>query len=746
MAMRRWISRLLLAVGLVPALATQSPAGTVPVELTITRVDGASGQLESNEINGLVRGDPEWYAAVYIDGVFHHFRDLRQDDTPDVEPNWTFAVNVADVRAKVPVVIEIWEADECCIVCDPAPPGSCTPSDGFDDVADVSPDPGTPFLQFSFFLGELSLPRSEGTTADRCPAGSSLSTSGTDCCSTGDTPGESVQVCWRVQAPAIPDSDGDGLLDPWEAQGIDNDGDGTIDLDLAQLGADPQHKDIFLELDWMTGEEPRKGAVTPMKAAFAAAPIDAGGVANPDGLPGITLHVDAGSLVDPASREDNGPSGSCTDGIDNGGDGKADAADPDCLVGDDFGAFGEGNAMPASSICGLDPSFYAAKSANFDDASRHSAFRYAISGRGCGDSGGQGEIGGNDFIEFNHDGGTVMHELGHTLNLRHGGFENVNCKPNYVSVMNYDLQFGIQQRILGPFGFTTILDYSPPRFPGGRGMAPLPALTESMLSEQLILDATDQTNTLVFVDANGQKRRGNLDAGIDWDANGLDAQSHVVNINTVGTNGQPISCLNNASDQTLAGYDDWSNVELAFLKFGDSASGALNPTLEPEPMLADLERLQNELNTRALNVTFVRIKRSKTGPRPNGTISIKGDLLTAPAEGDLLTAAGGATVRVKAGLGLDESFSFAAHDCRRSTSGVVQCRTAGNGARARFRPFRASPDQFRFTLSARGLAIAPPIQGPVEVTLTYPPSPAIRQGENSACAATESAGLFCKLP
>ena len=34
-----------------------------------------------------------------------------------------------------------------------------------------------------------------------------------------------------------------------------------------------------------------------------------------------------------------------------------------------------------------------------------------------------------------------MHEIGHTLGLRHGGEDNVNCKPNYRSVMSYSRQF-----------------------------------------------------------------------------------------------------------------------------------------------------------------------------------------------------------------------------------------------------------------------------------------------------------------
>ena len=39
----------------------------------------------------------------------------------------------------------------------------------------------------------------------------------------------------------------------WEKDGIDTDGDGTADLDLPAMGADPDHKDIFIEVDFMTG-------------------------------------------------------------------------------------------------------------------------------------------------------------------------------------------------------------------------------------------------------------------------------------------------------------------------------------------------------------------------------------------------------------------------------------------------------------------------------------------------------------
>ena len=50
---------------------------------------------------------------------------------------------------------------------------------------------------------------------------------------------------------SMQDSDGDGLPDEWETNGVDTDGDGVIDLHLEQMGADPNVPDVFVELDWM---------------------------------------------------------------------------------------------------------------------------------------------------------------------------------------------------------------------------------------------------------------------------------------------------------------------------------------------------------------------------------------------------------------------------------------------------------------------------------------------------------------
>ncbi|MFQ6061031.1 MAG: hypothetical protein ACE5KV_07050, partial [Thermoplasmata archaeon] len=95
---------------------------------------------------------------------------------------------------------------------------------------------------------------------------------------------ETIEPCRAVEE----DTDGDGLLDSWESSGIDSDGDGTIDLDLPSLGADPLHKDFFVEVDAMTGRAPAN--LMPVVDAFAAVPHSL--VNNPDGKDGISLHLE----------------------------------------------------------------------------------------------------------------------------------------------------------------------------------------------------------------------------------------------------------------------------------------------------------------------------------------------------------------------------------------------------------------------------------------------------------------------
>ncbi len=611
-------STLVLLLGL--AVVNPSPVAAAPftpTTLTITQV------VELDDPDpGLGQGDGDYYAVVQI-GAFPAQTGPEQSGE-DFNPFWTFSEDVdrAVNVTSVPVTLTLLDAD------------------GFgaepDDVIDLNPVDNVQQLIFDV---ELDTGAWTATNVPGRPLNQSCFQGDGDREHFGFTEGgEQGRICLDFSTiSATGDADGDGLPDGWETLGYDADGDGTIDVDLPAFGADPNHKDLFVELDTMAGNPPSRTQIQAMKAAFAAAPIDAGTNAsslsagadansNPDGTAGINLWVDTGAQADPNASEDGFGGGTCGDGIDNGGGDGADGADPDCLIGDDLGG---GNQIAATAISDLNSNFYAVKGANFDP-DRRLIFRYGLSaapgfedgstaGGSCldgvdnggdGDTdgddddcwpwgGGWGEVGGNDFIEYNHDGGTIMHELGHTLNLRHGGNENDNCKPNYVSVMNYDNQFSIRQTAGGG-----IYDFSPPRTAGGRGVAPLGSLTENSLNETLILDATDAANQFVFTDANGDKVRNALNAPADYNGDGDATDNPVtVNVDDADSDDNPSACDNGSSNDTHTGFDDWSAISIQFRQFGDAEDGAINKITEPEITLPELQELEEALNTADLSVT-----------------------------------------------------------------------------------------------------------------------------------------------
>jgi hypothetical protein len=352
----------------------------------------------------------------------------------------------------------------------------------------------------------------------------------------GDMDFNDLIVVVRVQA----DSDGDGLWDDWEQSGIDTNGDGIVDYDLPALGANPNRKDIFLEIDFMDcaaaggdcaagdthSHRPQTAAVDAVIAAFANAPVT-----NPDGSMGITLHIE----VD------------------------------DTISHQNFLSLG----------CGFGTTFDAVKAdpANFGPNNpRRFTHHYAIFAHqqaSTTTSSGCGELPGNDFIvtlggwteTAQQQAGTLMHEFGHTLNLRHGGGDNTNRKPNYLSIMNYEFQTrGIAPTDPDGTGpLTARVDFS---------RADLPDLNENSLNEPAgIGDGTDNTRRYC---PDGTSNVGAGTGAIDWncDNDGGTDTSVAVNVNGDGVTG------------TLAGWDDWQNLRYTFQNTPDFEDGVHETTVD----------------------------------------------------------------------------------------------------------------------------------------------------------------------
>ena len=227
------------------------------------------------------------------------------------------------------------------------------------------------------------------------------------------------------------DRDGDGLLDSWEEEGIDFDGMAPPDIDLPGMGADPDVKDLFVEVDIMQGVDFDEFALIDVEYAFSQAPASM--VDNYDGSAGIQLHV----IVD----------------------GDRPAQQPLQAV--------PGDGLPVEYYDSKD-SFFGSDSdrthPNWTDIqqAKLKIFRYCLWADTFADPDGIPRTGwaeampSNDFVvaagsiqswysaadRSNALAGTFMHEFGHTIGLHHGGgSEDVpRFKPNYLSVMNYSYQ------------------------------------------------------------------------------------------------------------------------------------------------------------------------------------------------------------------------------------------------------------------------------------------------------------------
>jgi probable HAF family extracellular repeat protein len=402
-----------------------------------------------------------------------------------------------------------------------------------------------------------------GIDACECDYAYGISADGTTIVGEGCYP-EKGDFCtgWIATLPV--DSDKDGLLDPWETQGggIDGDGNGSIDVNLYELGARTDHRDLFVEIDAMSPAVALSPAAQAMLFnAFSFAPFE-----NPDGIGGIELHViDAG----------------------------VDAIDFEEVWHTD-----DGGCWPVGFGATKDAHFGSPGDSSAVKAAKARAFRYCIAVNQltnpatAGGVGGCGEMPGNDFViaiggyDDESAAAVFMHELGHNLGLDHGGSDGVNGKPNYISIMNYALSYRA--------------DFSSDFWRLDFSRSELDPLVENDLDEALGIATPagfdDDTVYMPYgydqVDGEGNVERKmhycKLNGSpIDWDRDGYydrtGADVTNTDLNYAGPSA-PVGGLNvPAPDQVLASFGDWANIELPLPNTDSLADSPSYPQNEPPP-------------------------------------------------------------------------------------------------------------------------------------------------------------------
>ncbi|MFB6296586.1 MAG: right-handed parallel beta-helix repeat-containing protein, partial [Halobacteriales archaeon] len=356
--------------------------------------------------------------------------------------------------------------------------------------------------------------------------------------------------CYDVDNDSSRDDDGDGLCDNWESTpfidrapltskairtGLDPPPDGAP-ISLIRMGARREHKDIIVEVDYMSGaghpntHRPTEGTLEMIKEMYADAPVS-----NPDGTTGIAIHV----LLDDNVTEHEyvqAPYGTTSN------------------RNVSFGRLRRGNILEA-----CDGHFGTEADRNAENCqerldirrktSHYGMFIHKQSGRGST----SGLSWGNNFIVSlggwtNNVGsnveqaGTFAHEFGHQMGLAHGGDTTLNDKPNYVSVMNYAYQ---TRASTWPAG--TPINYS---------TGDLPSLDESSLNETRGIPSTIDYNIVYYDERDRYTTTTLLDAAgnvqpIDWDNDSTIEDDVSVDINN----------KNDPFTSVLEDYDDWGNID-----------------------------------------------------------------------------------------------------------------------------------------------------------------------------------------
>lgn len=360
------------------------------------------------------------------------------------------------------------------------------------------------------------------------------------------------------------DTDEDGLPDCAENSGT------FAGINLYEMGARVGVKDIFIEVDYMGGDDE---ALTPRREALQKV-VDVFATHN------IAIHFDAGDLFD-----------------------NAEGINPDNFD------LGGGSQVAYAQTVQFDVSneyvsnFYDIKGLNFDYR-RLPIFHYMLFANsqevgGAAGSSGISEIYGNDILItlggwdlnsattadenalINLQAVTMMHELGHNLGLKHGGQDSVNYKPVYLSVMNYMYSIhGLP---------TTGVDNNARYYFYRNQLVSGSACAEETFANSVWDDyrnfKIDYSSSTSAIDESLVHDSVGINNGTtDWACNGIGSGSESVDVNFDGTR----SLLSNS-------VVDWDNLELRFAReYSGTSNGSTLNYSAPETGVYDIPQLKND--------------------------------------------------------------------------------------------------------------------------------------------------------
>ena len=331
-----------------------------------------------------------------------------------------------------------------------------------------------------------------------------------------------------------PDTDGDALLDGWEAKGVNG-------IDLPGMGANPLHKDVFVEMDFMERATATRGlAPSPSVIARIVATLAAGPVTNPDGRTGIALHLELGEQV--PFDEDLVPY----------------TTEFAALKRNHF----DNKRAPVFHYMIWANAYDGGSSSGISMDIPQSAFMVTL---GRWNSG----TGGTDEQKI----GTFIHELGHNFGLKHGGSDHVNFKPNHLSVMNYRWQMRglIVNGKAGQYAYQAF---------------ELPPLPEPALSEPAGLAgaANDlQSFSTEFTDSQNRQVLVAAAGAIDWNGNQQATDTQV--LADLNSNGVATVLEGTPNEWAAIVYDGGtigSTAPLSGLAFSDRLYRPMPPELTEE--------------------------------------------------------------------------------------------------------------------------------------------------------------------